>query len=281
MNVDRGWETGERKNMPGSDRLTALTAALIGVLLLPTAAFAAPERVSVCHRTAAATPEGREWVQLEVSSRSLQHHLAHGDLTPGELIPGSKTHLDADCVPQSLPATEPPSESPQGPETVFAVAYSDMDPSSEAYNPETDILIAKLIDGPDDAADGVVGPGDVVITAQYPKDFVMSEFGDFTVTEHTVTSTNALSEYSCNVDAGDALFVWSSGQGDFDLYQEWFMGLSMTMLHDRRTEAAMSDDEIQINSASPSQPTDDGIDLLGSADPLNHPFVEVEANCDQ
>lgn len=267
--------------MPGSDRLTALTAVLIAVMLLPTAAFAAPERVSVCHRTSATMPDGREWVQLEVSSRSLQHHLAHGDLTPGEVIPGTDTHMDTDCVPQPSPATEPPSDPPQTSETVFAVAYSDMDPSSEVYNPETDVLIAKLIDGPDDAADGVVGSGDVVITARYPKDFALSEFGDFTVTEHTVTSTNALNEYSCNVDAGDALFVWSSGQGDFDLYQEWFTGLPMTRLHDKRTDAVLFDDEIQINSASPSQPTDDGIDLLGSTEPLNHPFVEVEANCNQ
>lgn len=267
--------------MPGSDRLTALTAALIGVLLLPTAAFAAPERVSVCHQTAAAAPDARQWVQLEVNSRSLQHHLAHGDLTPGDVIPGTEMYLDADCVPQSAPATEPPSEPPETEETVFAVAYSDMDPSSEVYNPETDVLIAKLIDGPDAAADGVVGPGDVVVTARYPKDFTPSEFGDFTVTEHTVTSINAMSEYSCNVDVEDAFFVWSSGQGDFDLYQEWFMGLPMTRLHDKRTDAAMSDDEIQINSASPSQPTDDGIDLVGSSEPLNHPFVEVEANCAQ
>lgn len=267
--------------MPGSDRLTALTAVLFGVMLLPTAAFAAPERVSVCHRTAATVPDGREWVQIEVSSRSLDHHLAHGDLTPGEVIPGTETHLDADCVAQNAPATDPPSEPPQTPETVFAVAYSDRDPSSEVYNPETDVLIAKLVDGPDAAADGLVGPGDVVITARYPKDFALSGFGDFTVTEHTVTSTNSLSEYSCNVAVEDAWFVWSSGQGDFDLYQEWFMGLPITRLHDKRTEVALSDDEIQINSASPSQPADDGIDLSGSAEPLDHPFVEVEANCNQ
>lgn len=265
-----------------SDRLTALAAALIGVMLLPMAAFAAaPDRVSVCHQTGAGTPEGREWVHLEVSSRSLQHHLAHGDLTPGAMISGTDTRLDADCVPQSSPASEPPPEPPQTSEVVFAVAYSDMDPSSGGYDPEVDVLIAKLIDGPDAAADGVVGPGDVVITARYPKDFGASQFGDFTVTEHTVTSTNALSEYSCNVDVGDAFFVWSSGQGDFDLYQEWFMGLPMTRLHDKRTETSMSDDEIQVNSASPSHPTDDGIDLLGSSEPLNHPFVEVEANCVQ
>lgn len=267
--------------MPGSDRLTALTAVLVGVLLLPTAAIAASERVSVCHRTAAVTPDGREWVQLEVSSRSLEHHLAHGDLTPGEEIPGTETVLDADCFAQAPPpATEPPSEPSQSPETVFAVAYSDMDPSSEVYNPETDVLIAKLIDGPGAAADGLLGPGDVVVTARYPKDFAMSDFGSFTVTEHTVTSTNALSEYSCNVDVGDALFVWSSGQGDFDVYQEWFMGQPITRLHDKRTEVALSNDEILINSASPSQPAD-GVDLPGSAEPLDHPFIEVEANCDQ
>lgn len=268
--------------MPGFDRPTALTAVLIGVLLLPPAALAAPERVSVCHQTAAATPEGREWVQLEVSSRSLQHHLAHGDLTPGEEIPGTETHLDADCVPQSSPATEPPSEPPPTPETVFAIAYSDMDPSSQGYDPEVDVLIAKLIDGPDAAADGVVGPGDMVVTARYPKDFTLSDFGNFTVTEHTVTSISLASEeYSCFVAAGDAFFVFSSGDGDFDLYQEWFSSLPMTKLHDKKTEAVTSDDEILLNSASPSLPTDDGIDLPGSAEPLDHPFVEVEANCEQ
>lgn len=271
--------------MRRSDRLTALAAALIGVLLLPTVAFAAPERTDVCHQTSGATPEGREWVRLQVSARSLESHMAHGDLAPGDLIPGTAdTHLDSNCAPQgstqSPPTTEPdPTEPPNPTEVVFAVAYSDLDPDSDVYNPEVDVLIAKLIDGPDAAADGAAGPGDLIVTAQYPTDFTPSQFGDFTVTEHTVTGTNALSEYSCNVDVGDAFFVWSSGQGEFDLYQEWNMGQPGTKLHDKRGDTAFSEDQIQVNSASPSQPADDGVDLVGSTDPRNDSFIEVEADC--
>lgn len=272
--------------MRKSDRLTALATALVVVLLLPVAALATPDRQTVCHRTSNAAPDGHGWVLLEVSSKSLEGHLRHGDVAPGETLPGGAgVRLDETCAPEvgppSPPATEPPPspEPPPADEIVFAVAYSDVDQSSDVYNPDVDILIAKLVDGPDGAADGVVGPGDKIVTAQYPTDFGPSDFGDFVVTEHIVTTINAWSEYSCNVSSDDAMFVWSSGLGAFDLYQEWRGSDPWTRLLDKRSAASTSADAIEVNSISPSEPVDDGLALTGSNDPVDHTFIDVEAAC--
>lgn len=268
--------------MKRSARFTALVVALSAILTVPIAAAAATDQVLVCHRTSGNAQDGRGWVQIRVSESSVGKHLAHGDALPTEPVPGSEgaSVFDAECNPgpaATLPPEPPPSgEPPSQSDVVFAVAFSDINENGE-YD-EGDVLIAKLIDGVDDAADGTIGPGDRVITAEYPKDFAMSEFGTFLTNEHIVSVTNALTGYSCNVSSGDATFVFSSGNGDFDLYSEW-SGTDITKVYDKRSSAAMGSDEVRADLASPSDPLDGVASVLGSSDPANHAFIEVQANC--
>lgn len=268
--------------MRRSARFTALVIALVAILIVPVAAVATTDLVSVCHRTSGKTQDGHRWVQIRVNENSVGKHLAHGDALPTEPVPGSQGAdvFDAECNPgpvSTLPPEPPPTgEPPSQTEVVFAIAYSDLDENGE-YN-EGDVLIAMLVDGADDAADGSIGPGDRVITAEYPKDFSMSQFGTFGTTEHIVSEVNAMTGYSCNVSNGDARFVFSSGAGDFDLYSEW-SGTDMTKIYDKRSSGAMGSDEIRADLASPSQPLDGVASVLGSSDPTNHAFIEVQANC--
>jgi len=152
-----GWETSERERMKKSDWLTALTAALVAVFLVPVSAVAAPDRVDVCHHTSDRVPDQHEWRHLRVHAKALEAHLSHGDGQPGGPVPGSDGALEFDetCTPvptidepkESPPSSGPPSE-PDSSEMIFAVAYSDVDPLDGGYNPASDILIAKLVDGP-------------------------------------------------------------------------------------------------------------------------------------
>jgi hypothetical protein len=270
--------------MKRSDWLAALTAALVGLAVLPATALAAPDLAEICHLSSDAAPDEREWIRISVSGRGLDVHLAHGDVLPGDDVNGSDgaTTLDENCVPgptEDPPAPPPgPDDSPGDPEVVFAIAYSDNDVSDDGYNADVDMLIAKLVDGPGAAADGVPGPGDLIVSNQYPKDFAVTDFDSFIVTEHTVTEINTVRDYACNVSSGSNHFVWSSGQGDFDQYEEWTSDGASTRLFDRRSTAPISDDEISANPASPSQPVG-ALSLAGSAAAENHPFIDVQADC--
>lgn len=282
-----GWETSERERMTRSDRLTALAAFLAAFFMMPISALAAPDLTDLCHRTADRVPAGHEWGHIRVNANAVERHLAHGDLRPGDPIPGDATFvLDDDCNPAVPDSPLPPSPSdppvavppPGSSELVFAVAYSDVDPSDGGYNPGLDVLIAKLIDGPDTAGDGVPGPGDLIITGQYPEDFDATGFGDFTVTEHVVTELRTPTSYHCWVESTVGSFVWSSGDGDFDQYSEWTSGLPPTDLYDDRSPNTPAEDALSISSLSPSQPTGDAT-APSNPDPTDQAFVDVEANC--
>lgn len=271
--------------MRRSDWLTALVASTAALFLVPFAAVASPSDVEVCHRSAPAAPDDHQWVRLRVSDRSLERHLDHGDALPGEEVPDSNGdwRFDADCTPQptdqsGLPESPPEPEPPVAPTpVVFAIAYSDTDASGD-YGEAVDVLIAKLVDGPGSAGDGSLGPGDLIIAERYPLDFALTGFGSFASTEHIVTDVSVVNSYVCHVISGDGMFVWSDGQGDFDLYQEWTSGAPITRIHDRRTEAPILDDEIRLVPVSPSQPAD-SLTLLGPADPIDHTFLEIEVDC--
>lgn len=283
-----GWEISERERMMRSDWLTALAATLTAVFLVPISAVAAPDLIDVCHHTADDAPDEREWRHLRVNANSVERLLSHGDGQPGGEVPGTDGGFvfDDHCDPKPAgstvpPETDEPSESPTPPnssELIFAVAYSDMDPNDGGYNPDVDVLIAKLIDGPDEASDGLPGVGDLIITGQYPEDFVPSEFGAFTVGEHTVTNFGMGLDYLCRVESGDGTFVWSSGQGGFDQYQEWSSGEALTRFYDDRSTATAEQDEISVNSTSPSEPASDVATLSGS-DLSDQMFIDVEADC--
>ena len=273
--------------MTKSDWLTALAVFLAALLIVPAPAVAAPDLIEVCHHTADATRDGLEWRKIRVSERSLQNHLDHGDVLAGEPIPGTSHLLDSDCnvtedeapsppEPSEPPKSEPPTRGPSS-EVIFAVAYSDVDPSDGAYNPGLDVLIAKLIDGPDEASDGLPGVGDLIITGHYPEDFAMSGYGAFGVGEHAVTGIGMGLDYFCWVESGAGTFVWSSGQGDFDQYAEWSSTETRTNLYDDRSLSTLEKDEILIAPSSPSSPSSNV--ALGGSDLSDQAFIDVQADC--
>jgi hypothetical protein len=159
---------------------------------------------------------------------------------------------------------------------LFGLAYSDTDPDDGGYNVAIDVLIAKLIDGPGAAGDGSIGPGDVIITYQYPMDFGPSAFGQFTVTEHIVTDVNVGMLAVCNVDTAAGIFVWGGGAGDLDLYQEYDSTLTPRV---RVMDGRMVDsDMIAISISSPSQPSD-AVATMIRWDSDDASFIDVEADC--
>ncbi len=87
---------------------------------------------------------------------------------------------------------------PDDEETIFAVAYTDVDPTDgDGFKEGTDVLIAKWVDGPAGSPDGVLGTGDVVVTDRYPLDWDLdfsnpASFGNFTVRSHTLVSVEIL-----------------------------------------------------------------------------------------
>jgi hypothetical protein len=277
--------------MTKSDWLTAPALALAAVLMLPLMAAASPDLVDVCHLTSDSAPDGHEWRHIRVNPKSLGGHLSHGDLRPGDEVPGTDGPLkfDEDCSPQQAdPADLPeepsdipedPPEPPQPPPTelVFAVAYSDVDPDDGGYNSEVDVLIAKLVDGPEEGNDGVPGAGDLIVTHMYPEDVDATGLGAFTVLEHNVTAFGFGTGYSCLVQTEAGSFSWSSGQGNFDQYSEWSSVASFTNIYDDRTTDSVEEDLIQITSSSPSLPSGD-LTVNGS-DTSDQVFVDVEANC--
>lgn len=249
-----------------SRTLTGLST--VGLLLLMNlGAFGAvglaqqPTKVEICHFNADDDPDAPKWQLLEVGGKAVDAHEAHGDGFPGGEVPGTNGQFvfDENCVPQVS-------------ELVFAVAYTDMNTTDGGYNPDVDVLIAKLIDGPGAARDGILGTGDVVITDKYPKDFDASKFGSFQVTQHAVTSVKAQSSEICWVqgDLGD--FIWQH----VDLFLEGYSeGDPFSLVTDGFETAAS--DTIRLNAGSPSQPIDT-IDIDGVVF-TDQPFIDVELSC--
>lgn len=223
-----------------------------------------PTKVEICHFTADDAPDAQQWRLLEASSRALAVHEAHGDGFPGGEVPGTNGQFvfDENCVPQAS-------------ELVFAVAYTDMDTTDGGFDQDVDVLIAKLIDGPGAARDGILGAGDLVITDQYPKDFDASEFGSFEVTQHTVTGVEsdvALSLDTCWVFSGFDAFIWQHR----NLFLEGYSEQNPASLITDGFETA-ADDSLRIDPESPSQPTD-VLNLSGFVF-TDQAFIDVELNC--
>lgn len=244
----------------------ALVTILAGVLLIPVvAAGGPPEKVEICHFNADDDPDAPEWELLEVASPSVTAHESHGDGFPGGEVPGTDGQFvfDENCVPQAV-------------ELVFAVAYTDTDTSDGGYNPNVDVLIAKLVDGPDAAADGAVGAGDLVITDQYPKNFDADEFGSFGVNEHTVASL--VDVFGCHIlsDNGDR-HSWVDTVGANEGYGEFTVPSGLGTLTAISDGFGLFPDQIIVGSQSPSSPQD--AVNLGAGDTSDQAFVDVDLNC--
>jgi hypothetical protein len=121
----------------------------------------------------------------------------------------------------------PPVPAPE--ERVFAVAYTDMDTGDGSYNPAVDVLISKLVDGPGAAYDGQIGPGDLIVTDQYPLgfDFGIDGFGSYTIKQATVTSVDLLTPGAVTVrsasDGNVRQYSWYQDASD-ESYRDQFVG---------------------------------------------------------
>jgi hypothetical protein len=232
--------------------ITAVTSLL--VLGLPALALAAPHKVDVCHING----KGRLRL-INVAGAAVQSHLDHGDLVPGDAVPGIDGYrLDAACSPEPIEEPEDTPDTPDTPDTevMFAVAYTDIEPDDGFFNPLVDVLIAKFVDG---NGNGVPDGGDRVVTNVYPT-ALEAPFNHmaFSITEHTIYRAAydpGTNEWRLFMDAGNSdLFVFQHDEG-----QEWYRETRGGAAADWTTLLDWMNgpiDQIHMSSASRSQPAD-------------------------
>jgi hypothetical protein len=171
---------------------------------------------------------------------------------------------------------------PPPPETIFAVAYTDINTADGGYNPAVDVLIAKWVD---DNGSGVADAGDKIITDQYPRDFGFSSFGTFGVTEHTVTGVLPTAGEQCGAEIGDPARVisfYSSSFGDLlEHFAEGDINAENSLWQDSTGEGISGPDNmdtLDVMTASPSQPQDTFLSTRLD-DFADDPFLDIELDC--
>ena len=168
--------------------------------------------------------------------------------------------------------------------TLFAVAYSDRDTTDGAYNPDVDVLIAKLVDGNND---GILNAGDKVITNKIPKWYDITnwdtDFGAFNVTEQIITGSYGCDAVRCDVyktieTAPNTFTEWGFTFYHSGTYGEFYseavpFAAGSTFIQDNLGGAWA--DKLEIYPYSPSQP-----DFQMNGDrpyyPTDEAFVDVD-----
>jgi hypothetical protein len=221
-------------------RLALVTAvALAAVVSGMPAADGMSAKVDVCH-----VDEFGDYELIRVNERAVDRLLARGDSLPGDAVPGMPGfEFDADCVPVSI-------------ETVFAVAFSNLD-DQPGYDPTgDDVLIAKWVDGPVGAPDGLIGAGDVIVVNQLPTSFDASTSSGVGLGEHVLARVlNSRSGYLSGRTAGDQLFEFSDGTGVFVPRQQ-YLEVDGSGAQQARIEDGPDGNLIFIQAGSPSSPLD-------------------------
>lgn len=222
-------------------------------------------KADVCHRDGAG-----EWRRISVSVNAVDAHRHHGDALVGERVPGADgATFDDRCVPVLE-------------ETILAVAYTDVGDDGGSYDPATDVLIAKLVDGAN--GDGIPGAGDTVVTHRFPRTltgpFVEDAFGDFAVSGYVVLRRAAASAVRCGVivKVGDrfATISWFSDRYEQG-YQERFSSTDPASLLVDRVDWPGRFDTIDVDPRSLSRP---GSAVLAEEDRMgDQRFVDVETDC--
>ncbi|MCH5375065.1 MAG: hypothetical protein JJ992_13905 [Planctomycetes bacterium] len=167
-------------------------------------AFDAVEMVTICHLN---VQTGSFQLLVPTTGKALDAHLAHGDLFPGDPLPGGNGTMADDCSGPVLP--------------VLAIAYTDMDANDGAgYREGVDRPVSVLLDA---NLDGVVSVGDEVRVYGFPVDFGASAFGSVAVSSHTVARILIPSpDYIYVFDADESGFYWltSDRQLGWEAYVE-------------------------------------------------------------
>lgn len=246
-------------------RWSVTTIAIVAVVTLPVVAVGSPDpNVEICHFNADDDPDAPEWELLEISANSVEAHESHGDGFPGQEVPGTAGEFvfDENCVSQRA-------------EFTFAVAYVDADPTDGTYNRDLDLLIAKLVEG--DNNDGVLGPGDLVVTHWYPKNFVPNDFAEFRERTHTVEAVTLNDGVNCAVRGPTGFFSW---QDSPRLQERYIESVFVDELFAQSIFRDVFDDVdnlIATNEFSPSRPV--GFLNLREKNPADQTFLDVELNC--
>ena len=255
--------------MKRSHWVLALTSALVTLMVAPVASAETPGKVDVCHGPADASSD---WNLIAVSVRSLEQHIEHGDGLPLGDVPGSDGELTFDESCGVVPGDPGDPGDPPDSETVFAIAYSDLDQDG-TYNPASDALIAKFVDGPSPFDDGIPGEGDLVVTDRYPTDITLGSLGDFGLTEHVVTGSS-LTGARCMASASTDSFIWEKST-TVEGYEERAGSGELSFFRD--SIATGGSDVVVAVTTSPSQPTT-AVSTF-AMDDAEDAFLEVELNC--
>lgn len=222
---------------------------------------------TLCHWDAVT----QQFVVISVNENAVQPHLNHGDQLvdadgDGYTAIGSCTGSMDDCDdldPNVNPA--------QGCETVFAIAYSNLNGEDGFQEGSADVLISKLVDFNND---GVVSAGDKVITHQYPNNFIPDSFADFTVKEHVIDVVLGFSNHLVVVSTDEInIFQWYHDTGFQESYIEFIQSTpAISQIID--SLGIEYNDGILVGSNSPSAPSQS----IYSTQPANydHTFIDVD-----
>ena len=147
-----------------SARVAILATVVMGALI-------APPPHSLSHRR-----QTGEYSLIRVPAKPAAKHHAHGDSKPGDPLPDSPEYdFDADCAPVASGVP------------ILAIAY--INDGTDGYQPESDVLIAKI---EDTDGSGNVTVNDTLVTDNHAKNFGVTasspatEIGSFTVTSHVI-----------------------------------------------------------------------------------------------
>jgi hypothetical protein len=138
------------------------------------------------------------------------------------------------------------------PPSLLAVAFTDQD-GNHTYDPDTDLLIAALLDTNDD---GIVSIGDTINWGTYPTtvDGSSSVRGNFTSADSLVTGVNTVVSSVIAVQTALGVVVWQESQiPEFDLFAT-VVDANTTLLLQDIVDATPDQIVVTAISSSPGQP---------------------------
>lgn len=160
-------------------------------------------------------------------------------------------------------------------ETIFAIAYTNVDGVPGFDGSNGDVLIAKVVDAD---GSGAISEDDEVITNQYPLDPVPTGFGSFGVNSHVVTrvstvlSTPTIQLVTVETAGGRMTFL--NFPGVSEVYQERDPGGTQTVQLGDGVDPNQNEMEV-VENAGPSQPNTPVSQILQPGTP-DETFVDVD-----
>jgi hypothetical protein len=203
---------------------------------------------------------GEDWLRGGAGPDRLLGGAGHDDLDGGygedvcRAGPGSGPLDRCEDVPAVTPRN-------------LAIAFSDLD-DDDRYGPG-DILISRLFDT---NGDGIPSKGDTISMGQYPTDFGMTAFADWTVDSHTVEEADSTDLWSLSVFTNDGWHWWENFSGES--YAEHLTAFTTRSSHITDAGALGYPDTIVMDPESPSRPvtpTDQG----RAGRTRDDPFIDV------